>query len=506
MMGASAERLGEAPSTSVPAWGADARYQLASGLDLIDRGSDGVLLAWNPLLAIRLNAVGVALLERLSPEEARSFGEVAAGVPGLSRVQAEAFLDDLARRRLLSREPRPPAAWPKVSVIVAARGRPSATRACIQSLLALDYPRERLEIVVVDDASEPPLADALGRLPVPILRLERNVGQSAARNLAAARVSGEILAFIDNDCRAAPNWLAHLVPHVDDPSVVAVGGRVAAPPPAGPVAAFEAVRSPLDKGPVAGPVGPEEPVAYLPSCNLLVRRHAFLAVGGFAADMRVGEDVDLVWRLIGAGGRVHYATATDVVHDHRVRLGALLARRADYGASEADLQARHPECRTTMDVPRAGLLVLLATALVWSFPPLAAVLTLVGLGSVSAEVVGKRRRLQAMAAHVPARRLLRSVLREHAASLYHFGHHATRYYGVPLLAAGLVWPPLLPACLLLLLVPPVWDHRRLGPSVPLPAFVALYWLEMAAYELGVWRGCVARRCWFPLLPRLRWSH
>ncbi len=483
---------------------AGARYRLAPGLELLERERGGILLSLKPLVIIRLNAMGWTLLRRLSATEACSVADLAAGVPGLSPLRAAAFLDDLSHRRLLSREPLPPREWPSVSVIVAARGRPSATRACVRSLLALNYARERLEIVVVDDASQPPLAEALEGLAVPVVRLDRNLGQSAARNLAANAVSGELLAFIDNDCEAAPDWLRALVPYFGDPQVVAVGGRVVAPAPDGPVAAFEAARSPLDKGPVEGPVGPAEPVAYLPTCNLVVRRRAWLAVGGFRAEMRVGEDVDLVWRLLGGGARVHYATGARVVHHHRVRLGALLARRADYGGSEADLQARHPEGRSTMHVPRAGLLVLTAVPAFWSIGTLGAVLPLAAVALAAAELVAKRRRLHALAVDVPARLLVASVIREHAASLYHLGHHATRYYGLPLVVAGLLWPPLLPVVALLVVVPPVADYRRLAPALPLPAFVALYWLEMAAYQVGVWRGCLAGRCWSPLLPRLRW--
>lgn len=481
-----------------------ARYRLASGLDLLERERGGVLLSLYPLLAVRLNAIGWNLLRRLSTTEARSAADLAAGVQGLSPAPAAAFLDDLSRRRLVSREPVTPRAWPSVSIIVAARGRPSATRACVRSLLALDYARERLELVVIDDASEPPLAAALAGLPVPVVRLDRNLGQSAARNLAAAAATGELLAFIDNDCEAAPDWLRELVPHFGDPQVVAVGGRVMAPAPDGPVAAFEAVRSPLDMGPVAGPVGPAEPVAYLPTCNLVVRRRAWLAAGGFAAEMRVGEDVDFVWRLLGTGGRVHYESGARVVHHHRLRLQALLARRADYGASEADLQARHGAGRSTMHVPRAGLMVLAALPALWFAGAAGAVLLLAALALAAAELIAKRRRLRALAVDVPARLVAASVLREHAASLYHFGHHVTRYYGLPLVLAGLLWPPLLPVVTLLVVAPPIADYLRLRPALPLPAFVALYGLEMAAYQLGVWRGCLATRCWYPLLPRIRW--
>ena len=102
----------------------------------------------------------------------------------------------------------------------------------------------------------------------------------------------------------------------------------------------------------ASAVGPDEAVAYLPTCNFVVRRDVLLAVGGFAADMRLGEDVDFTWRVLRTGASACYAPAGRVTHHHRERLGPLLRRRADYGSSEADLQRRHPAGRRVMPMPR----------------------------------------------------------------------------------------------------------------------------------------------------------
>lgn len=482
-----------------------ARYRLAAGIDVIAHGEDGgMLVSARPLMALRLNASGVSLAVGLSTARGRTLAELAAGAPALPPRAVAGFVEELERRRLLVRQPAVPMAWPAVSVIVAARGRAAATRACVRSLLSLDYPKERVEIVVVDDASDPPLAGALDGLPIRLLRLERNVGQSAARNLAAAEADGELLAFTDNDCRVDAGWLRELVPYFGDPDIAIVGGRVIAPPPSGAVAAFEAVRSPLDMGVAGGPVGPREAVAYLPACNFIARREAFLACGGFAADMRLGEDVDLTWRVLQSGARVHYAAAGAVIHDHRARLGALLRRRAEYGSSEADLQHRHPRNGRIMHLPRAGLLALAALA---AFPlawPAAAAMIAVLAGMVASEIVRKRRRLRRIGLAVPATRLAASIIREHAASLYHLGRDTTRYYGAPVAAIGALWPPLLPVAAVMMLAPPVCDHRRLKPPLPLAAFIGLYWLEMAAYQLGVWQGCLARRCYRPLLPVVRW--
>ncbi|TVR83231.1 MAG: mycofactocin system glycosyltransferase [Rhodospirillales bacterium] len=480
------------------------RYRLADGVDVIRRDGGGVLFSPRPLMAIRLNPLGADLVAAVSGSEARDLAEISARVPALSPPVAARFLDDLARRRLVVREPGVPALWPTVSIIVAAHGRPTATRACVQSLLVLDYPREQVEILVVDDASDPPLADALAGLPVRYMRLDHNSGQSAARNLAAAEAEGTLLAFTDNDCVSSPGWLRDLLAWFGDPDVAVVGGRVIAPAPNGRVAAFEAVRSPLDMGSTTGAVGPAEAIAYLPTCNLIVRRDAFLAVGGFSADMRVGEDVDFVWRLAQHGHRAHYASVEGITHDHRARLGELLRRRADYGASEADLQRRHPENGRVMHVPRVGLVglaALVALPLAWT---VSLALLLLAVALAVAEVVAKQRRARRVGLRVPLPDMTASMVREHAASLYHFGHDVTRYHGVLLAGLAMLWPPLLSAAAVLMLLPPICDHRRLNPALSLPTFIGLYWLEMAAYQVGVWRGCLARRHYRPLLPRIRW--
>ncbi len=481
------------------------RYRLAAGLEWRADAAGGVLFCLRPLMAMRLNRAGAAVIAGLATGENRTAAEIAAAVPpALPPGEAARFLDGLAARRLVVREAALPESWPRVSVIIAAHGRPAATRACVASVLALDYPAGQVEILVVDDASDPPLAPVLDGVPITLIRLDRNRGQSAARNLAAAEATGEVLAFIDNDCTASPGWLRELLPVLAEPAVAIAGGRVTSPPPSGAVAAFEAVRSPLDMGAAAGPVGPRERIAYLPTCNMVVRRDAFLEAGGFAIEMRVGEDVDFAWRVLAAGGQARYAAAGTVTHDHRTRLGALLRRRAEYGASEADLTRRHPRHGRVMYLPRVGLLGLAALLALPLWGPAALVLAGTALVLAGAEFAGKRRRLRRLGVAVPWARLAGSLLREHGAGLYHLGRDATRYYGLPLAALGLAWLPLLPVAVLLLGVPPVVDHRRLRPAVALPVFAGLTWLELAAYQLGVWRGCWARRCARPLLPALRW--
>ncbi|MBK8174713.1 MAG: mycofactocin biosynthesis glycosyltransferase MftF [Rhodospirillales bacterium] len=484
-----------------------ARYALQPNLELVaDRThaqvGSGVLFSARPLLAMRLSALAFSLLSALG--QGSTATEVARRVPGVSAREAATFLDSLVCRRLLIRTPAALVRWPRVTIIVAARNRPAASRRCVESLLAIDYPGER-EILVVDDASEPPLRTVLGDLPIRLLRCARNIGPSAARNRAAAEAEGELVAFIDNDCEADPAWLRVLVPHFADPRIGIVGGRVIAPPPDGRIAAFETVRSPLDMGPNAGPVGPNEAIAYLPTCNLIVRSDILLAERGFASEMQLGEDVDFIWRVLERGHSAWYEPQGRIVHHHRDRLGALLARRADYASSEADLQCRHRQNRRTLRLPRVSLLALATVTIALVSPPLALAGTMLIAAIVAFEVRAKWSRLRGMGLLVSLGDVGAALLREHGAALYHLSASTVRYEGLILLAAGLVVPALLPAIAVLLLTAPVIDYRRLRPPLAPSTFVGLYWLEMAAYQLGVWRGCLRRRTLRPFLPRVRWE-
>ncbi|MCP5134116.1 MAG: mycofactocin biosynthesis glycosyltransferase MftF [Gammaproteobacteria bacterium] len=479
-----------------------ARYALQPHLSIMADEQGGTLLCLRPLLALRLNRQATALLSAL--QRPHSIAELAAQAPGMTPAATIAFLDRLVRRRLLAWHPAGITVWPRVSIIIPAHGRAAATRRCVQSLLALDYPADLREIIVVDDASAPPLAEVLCDLPVQLLRQDCNTGQSAARNRAAMLAHGEILAFIDNDCVAEPDWLRRLLPYLGDPEVAIVGGRVTAPPAQGMVAAFEAVRSPLDMGAVETEVTPNAAVSYLPACNLLVRRDVLLAQGGFDVTLRVGEDVDFIWRTLRSGKRAWYVPTGRVMHDHRVRWSDWLRRRADYGSSEADLQQRYPEGRRLMYLPCVSLLLLLTVALTpwsgfWSLGPAAAAAALFG-----SELIQKQRELRRIGITLSSRQVTVALSREHAAALYHLSASAIRYYSLPLLAAGGTQPHWLLAILVLLIAAPLADHRRLQPRLSRPVFIGLYGLELAAYQVGLWRGCWQQRTLRPLRPRLLW--
>ncbi len=259
-----------------------------------------------------------------------------------------------------------------VSVVVPVRDRPRELARLLDAVRAT-APGVG-EVVVVDDGSADP--DATTRVAAAhgarVVAHATSRGPAAARNTGAAAATGELVAFLDSDVVPAPGWLEPLLGHLADPAVALAAPRIVAwsrgdVAPAGAsvaatlgdsiqhadrarkapgslarrvVARYEERRSSLDLGPRPAPVTARSRVAYVPSAALLVRREALGA--GFAEDMPVAEDVDLVWRLAADGHRLRYEPAARVAHEHRDALGAWLARKAFYGTGAAPLALRHP--------------------------------------------------------------------------------------------------------------------------------------------------------------------
>src|SRR5262249_50411983 len=194
-------------------------------------------------------------------------------------------------------------------------------------------------VVVRDGGPPPPAAVPPG---IRLIRLPRSMGPAAARNAGAAECGSELVAFLDSDCVAEPDWLEALVPELADPAIAAAGGRVLPAAEGAWLERYEAVRSPLDLGATRAAAQPRASVPYLVPANLVVRRTAFQAVGGFDPGLRCGEDVDLCWRLNAAGHLLSYQPAGRVRHRHRSEPGAFLRTRIRYAASEVSLLRRHP--------------------------------------------------------------------------------------------------------------------------------------------------------------------
>lgn len=110
------------------------------------------------------------------------------------------------------------------------------------------------------------------------------------------------------------------------------------------LARYAACRGHLDLGPNPAAVAPYGRVAYVPSAAIVARVAALADMPVvFDEQLRYGEDVDLVWRMLDVGWTVRYEPAASVWHNEPTRWPAYLRRRWRYGTSAAPLGARHPD-------------------------------------------------------------------------------------------------------------------------------------------------------------------
>jgi mycofactocin glycosyltransferase len=442
-------------------------------------GGRAFVVSEHPLVVLEVRPPAIRLLDRLPPGEMVTLGVKTA--PELR------FLRRLADLGLL--ELRPAASvWPPVTVVVPVRNRPRELADCLVSLTRVCY-QGPLEVVVVDDASDPPAAVPEG---IRLIRLQRPIGPAGARNAGAAQCCTDLVAFLDSDCIAEPDWLESLVPELADPAVVAAGGRVLPTSERSWLERYEAVRSPLDLGPTPAAARPKAPVPYLVTANLVVRRSVFEATGGFDPALRCGEDVDLCWRLYSAGHRLAYQPAGRVHHRHRGELTAFAETRAAYAASEASLLRRHPHNGRWLGLsPGMGAALSGALAAVLGRPRL----LLAGGIAMGLEVAATSVRLKSLGVSGPTS--ASALIRGQGNGFYHVGRQLARYYGLPAtmlaLAAGRRRRGLLLAIAAAELTPAVLDWWRLRPRLTLPAFVAAGLFDDAAYQVGLLIGCLRQR-------------
>lgn len=453
-----------------------------------------------PLSVVSVNAAAARLLT-LAREGADVAGLAAALSTDEERVlKLCEYFRGKGMMDVASAAPYPPFT-PMVSVIVPTKDRQTDLDECLAALFALDYPRDRYEVIVVDDGSTDGSVATAARYPCRVVSNGRNKGQSYSRNVGAREASGEILAFLDSDCVAESGWLRDLAPFFSWSRLAAVGGYVKGYYGRTRLDRYEQVASSLNMGERLLLAADDPRTFYVPTCNLLVRQAAYAAVGGIREDLRVGEDVDLCWRLRARGDYLLYVPQGSVRHKHRNRLGAMMHRRSEYGTSEAVLHALHPEKKKRFGLSPfpAVTFVILAVSLIARQPWF----LVACLAPIAWDGLIRLLHLRREGARVQRRWVWFAVLRGHLSTLYFLLFHFVRYYLLLVVAGGFVFPGLLWFAALAVLYTSAVDFWIKRPRLWYPAFVFFFLAEHAAYQIGVLAGCIRARSFRSYVPTFR---
>lgn len=226
--------------------------------------------------------------------------------------------------------------WPRVSVVVASYNGGRTLDDCLSSLGNLTYPD--YEVIVIDDGSTDNTSEIVARHDVRSIRTE-NHGLSSARNLGIESATGEIVAFIDSDACADPDWLFFMVTALREQKAAAVGGPNLAFPGDG----FTAACIDFAPGNPTHVLLDDERAEHVPGCNMAFRKDALAPFGGFDHTHRAaGDDVDVCWKLLVRDETIAFSPGAIVWHHRRPTVRAYLRQQRGYGYAEAHLKRRYP--------------------------------------------------------------------------------------------------------------------------------------------------------------------
>ena len=222
--------------------------------------------------------------------------------------------------------------YPDVSIVIPTYRRPERIARCLDSLLELEYPQERLQVVVVEDGGPTAEHDDLrardfGGLEVLFLG-QPHAGPAVARNLGARHARGELLAFTDDDCCPRPDWIAQLLAVHGGRERTLVGGHTINAL-AGNVlsGASQALVSYITR------YGQDSGEPFFASNNILVPRNLFNQIGGFDETFPLagGEDRELCDRLHHLGVAQLHAPEALIDHYHHLSPGSFWRQHFRYG-------------------------------------------------------------------------------------------------------------------------------------------------------------------------------
>jgi len=224
-------------------------------------------------------------------------------------------------------------AVPFLSVIVPTFQRPDGLSRCLGALAAQELPRERFEVVVVDDGSAESPRAIVSRFTTSLdVRLieQRNAGPAAARNAGAATARGAVLVFTDDDCRPDPRWLCVIADAAARHPGCAIGGRVENALGDGLYSTasqllIDFLYEYYNDGEARG--------RFFITSNLAFPTEQFRAIGGFDTSfpLAAAEDRDVCDRWREAGHSMVYADDAIVHHAHELRLGSFCRQHFNYG-------------------------------------------------------------------------------------------------------------------------------------------------------------------------------
>ncbi len=235
------------------------------------------------------------------------------------------------------------------SIIIPTYNRPKPLTNCLQSLTELDYPDHNFEVIVVDDGSkiylDPIVKPFQNQLNLTLIS-QTNTGPATARNTGAKQAQGKFLAFIDDDCTPANNWLQVLESYLIADVNNLIGGCIIN------VLAdnvFSTASQALLDYIYASYQTKTTFPQFFTSNNIALSAENFWAIGGFDPNfpLAAAEDREFCDRLLSHNYKMRYAQEAIVYHAHHLTLKTFYRQHFNYGRGaflfHKTYSQRHPQ-------------------------------------------------------------------------------------------------------------------------------------------------------------------
>lgn len=206
---------------------------------------------------------------------------------------------------------------PFVSVIIPAYNAEKYIKRCLECITNQNYPKDKIEVIVVDNNSTDNTADIIKSFNVRYVFNEKK-GPSPSRNKGISIATGEYLIFTDSDCLADSDFvLNHVNTHLNfkrsNPKVKMVGGGIG-----GHNKNFWAVCDDFCSWSAYNPALKKHANnSYFPSANISVPKSLVDEIGVFNEDLKTGEDVDFSLRVTYGGYQLYFEPKAKVSHINR---------------------------------------------------------------------------------------------------------------------------------------------------------------------------------------------
>jgi glycosyltransferase involved in cell wall biosynthesis len=231
--------------------------------------------------------------------------------------------------------------YPKVSVIIPVYNGEALIENCIKHLSSQNYPKDKLEIIVVDNNSTDNTYEIARKCGI-ITLICKTKGPSAARNMGIKAAAGDLLLFTDADCLADVNWvinhvLAQLYFEAVNPAVKLIGGGIG-----GKNGNLWAVCDDICSWAEFNPSLPPGIIErHHPTANISISRNIADEMGGFDEVLLTGEDFAFCSKIREKGYQMFFVPDAKVLHINRTTFRGVMRHHLEWSEHSYKLLPRH---------------------------------------------------------------------------------------------------------------------------------------------------------------------